>query len=101
MAVGALQKAGVRMANQICHRLFVHTGVEQGGHEEMPQRVQMRFLRKSNGLIDLPQSFGEGIRVNELPMGIREEIGTEFPMCLQGLHLLPAAVAHKNPVDVG
>ena len=101
MAVGALQKASVRMAHQIRHRLLVHAGVEQGGHIVVAKRVQMIFLRKSYGRIDFPQPLGERIRVNELPMFVREEIGTEFSVCLQGFHLLPAAVAHQDPTDVG
>ena len=68
---------------------------------EVAKRVQVIFLRKSNGLVDFPQPFGEGIRVNELPVLIREEVGTEFPMRLPGFHLLPAAVVHKDPPDVG
>ena len=67
----------------------------------MPQGVEMIFFRKSNGLVDFPQALGKRIRMNELPMGIREEIGTEFPMRLPGLHLLPAAVTHEDPPEVG
>ena len=100
MAVGALQEARVRVPYQIRNRLLVHAGVEQGGHIVVPQGVQVIFLRKSNGLIELPQSFGEGIRVNELPAGIREEIGTEFSMRLPGFQLFPLAVAQKNSSDI-
>lgn len=89
MAVGALQKARVRVPYQIRHCLLVHAGVEQGGHIVMAKRVQVIFLWKSNGLIDFPQPFGEGIRVNELPEGIREEIGTKFPMRQPGFQLFP------------
>ena len=66
----------------------------------MAKRVQMIFLRKSNGRIDLPQPLGECIWVNELPMFVREEIGAEFPMCLPGFQLFPPAVAHKDPPDI-
>ena len=101
MAVGALQKASVRVAHQIRHRLLVHAGVEQRGHEEMPQGVEMIRFWKPNGLVDFPQPLGECIWVNELPMFVREEIGAEFPMCLPGFQLFPPAVAHKDPPDVG
>ena len=101
MAVGALQKAGVRMADQISDGLFVHAGVEQGGHEEMPQRVEMIRFRETNDLVDIPQPLGECIWVNELPMFVREEIGAELPMCLPDFQLFPPAVAHKDPPDVG
>ena len=100
MAVGALQKARVRVPYQIRHCLLVHAGVEQGGHIVMAKRVQVIFLWKSNGLLDFPQPFGEGIRVNELPEGIREEIGTKFPMRQPGFQLFPPAVAQKDSSDI-
>ena len=50
--------------------------------------------------IDFPQPLGECIWVNELSMRICEEIGAEFPMCLQGFQLFPTAVAHKDPPDI-
>ena len=100
MAVGALQKARVRVPYQIRHCLLVHAGVEQGGHIIVPQGVEMILFRKTDGLIDLSQPFGKRIRMNELPVGIREEIGTEFPIRLPGFQLFPPAVAQKDSSDI-
>ena len=59
VAVGALQKAGVRMADKVCHRLLVHAAVQKGCHEVVPQGVEVVLLRKADGGIDLPQPLGE------------------------------------------
>ena len=72
VAVGALQKAGVRMADKVCHRLLVHAAVQKRGHEVVPQGVQVVLQRKADGAIDLPQPLGEGVRVNELPVFVSE-----------------------------
>ena len=70
VAVGALQKAGVRMTDEVCHRLLVHAAVQQRGHEVVAQGVQVVLPRKADGGIDFPQPLGEGVRVDELPMQI-------------------------------
>ena len=41
MAVGTLQKAGIRMAQQVSRHLFAGIVLQQVGGEEMPQGVQM------------------------------------------------------------
>ena len=66
VAVGALQKAGIRMTHEVCHRLFVHAAVQKRGHEVVPQGVQVVLPRKTDGVIDLPQPLGEGIQADEL-----------------------------------
>ena len=82
VAVGALQKAGVRMAHEVCHRLLVHAAVQKRCHEVVPQGVKVVLPRKADGGIDLPQPLGEGVRVDELPLLVGEEIGTEFAALL-------------------
>ena len=64
VAVGALQKAGVRMTHEVCHRLLVHAAVQKGCHEVVPQGVKVVLPRKADGGIDLPQPLGEGVRVD-------------------------------------
>ena len=36
VAVGTLQKAGIRMTHEVCHRLLVHAAVQKRGHEVVP-----------------------------------------------------------------
>ena len=67
VAVGALQKAGVRVADKVCHRLLVHAAVQKRCYEVVPQGVQVVLPRKTDGFIDLPQPLGEGVRADELP----------------------------------
>ena len=55
VAVGTLQKAGVRMTHEVCHRLLVHAAVQKGCHEVVPQGVKVVLPRKADGVIDLPQ----------------------------------------------
>ena len=82
VAVGALQETGVRMTDEVCHRLLVHAAVQQRGHKVVAQGVQMVLPRKTDGGIDLPQPLGEGVRVNELPLLVGEEIGLSLRRCL-------------------
>lgn len=100
VAVGALQKAGVRMTHEVCHRLFVHAAVQQRCHEVVPQGVKMVLPRKADGGIDLPQSLGEGVRVNELTVFVGEEVGTEPAALLVRLHLLAALVGEEDTPQV-
>ena len=44
MAVGALQKACVRMTDDVGYRLFVHATVQKRCHKIVPQRVEMILL---------------------------------------------------------
>ena len=100
VAVGALQKAGVRMADKVCHRLLVHAAVQKRGHEVVPQGVKVVLPWKADGVIDLPQSLGEGVRVDELPLLVGEEIGTELAALLVRLHLLAALVGEEDAPQV-
>ena len=100
VAVGALQKAGVRMTHEVCHRLLVHAAVQKGCHEVVPQGVQVVLPRKADGVIDLPQPLGEGVRVNELTVFVGEEVGTEPAALLVRLHLLAALVGEENTPQV-
>ena len=101
VAVGALQKAGVRMADKVCHRLLVHAAVQKRAHKVVPQGVEVVLPRKANGLIDLPQPLGEGVRVDELPLLVGEEVGTEPAALLVRLHLLAALVGEEDAPQVG
>ena len=101
VAVGALQKAGVRMTHEVCHRLFVHAAVQKRGHEVVAQGVKMVRPRKADGIIDLPQPLGEGVRVDELPVLVGEEVGTELAALLVCLHLLAALVGEEDAPQVG
>ncbi len=79
VAVGALQEARVRVSHQLRHRLLVHAGVEQGGHIVMAERVQVIFLRKSNGLIDFPQRISDERTISRLRPFLVEPSTTPFP----------------------
>lgn len=67
----------------------------------MPQGVKVVLPRKADGVIDLPQPLGEGVRVDELPMLVGEEVGTELAVLLVRLHLLAALVGKENAAQVG
>ena len=86
VAVGALQKAGVRMAHEVCHRLLVYAAVQKRGHEVVPQGVKMVLPRKADGVIDIPQPLGEGVRVNELTVFVGEE---KYPDTFSFISILP------------
>ena len=66
----------------------------------MPQGVQVVLPWKANGGIDLPQPLGEGVRVDELPLLVGEEVGTEFAALLVRLHLLAALVGEEDAPQV-
>ena len=100
VAVGTLQKAGVRMTHEVCHRLLVHAAVQKRCHEVVPQGVKVVLPRKADGGIDLPQPLGEGVRVDELPLLVGEEIGTEPAALLVRLHLLAALVGEEDAPQV-
>ena len=100
VAVGALQKAGVRMPHEVCHRLLVHAAVQKRGHEVVPQGVKVVLPRKADGGIDLLQPLGEGVRVDELPLFVGEEVGTELAALLVRLHLLAALVGEEDAPQV-
>ena len=89
------------MTDEVCHRLLVHAAVQKRGHEVVPQSVQVVFPRKADGVIDLPQPLGEGVRVDELPLLVGEEIGTELAALLVRLHLLAALVGEEDAPQVG
>ena len=78
------------MADKVCHRLLVHAAVQKRGHEVVPQGVQVVLPRKADGVIDLPQPLGEGVRVNELTVFVGEEVGTELTALLD-------AAGHFDP----
>ena len=101
VAVGTLQKAGIRMTHEVCHRLLVHAAVQQRGHEVVPQDVEMVLPRKADGFINLPQPLGEGVRVDELPMLVGEEVGAEPAALLVRLHLLAALVGEEDAAQIG
>ncbi len=67
----------------------------------MPQGVEVVLPRKADGGIDLLQPLGEGVRVDELPLLVGEEIGTEPAALLVRLHLLAALVGQEDAPQVG
>ena len=101
VAVGALQKTGVRMADKVCHRLLVHAAVQQRGHEVVPQGVKVVLPRKTDGVIDFSQPLGEGVWVDELPLLVGEEVGAEPAALLARLHLLAALVGEEDAPQIG
>ena len=66
----------------------------------MPQGVKVVLPRKADGGIDLLQPLGEGVRVDELPLLVGEEIGTEPAALLVRLHLLAALVGEEDTPQV-
>ena len=48
----------------------------------MPQSVKVVLPRKADGVIDFSQPLGESVRVDELPLLVGEEIGTELAALL-------------------
>ena len=88
------------MADKVCHRLLVHAAVQKRAHKVVPQGVQVVLPRKADGGIDLPQPLGEGVRVDELPVLVGEEVGTEPAALLVRLHLLAALVGEEDAPQV-
>ena len=91
------------MADKVCHRLLVHAAVQQRGHEVVPQGVEVVLPRKADGVIDLSQPLGEGVRVDELPLLVGEEIGTELAALLDAAGRFDPAygtklLTHATPV---
>ena len=84
------------MTYEVCHRLLVHAAVQKRCHEVVPQGVQVVLPRKADGVIDFSQPLGEGVRVDELPLLVGEEIGTELAALLVRLHLLAALVGDDD-----
>ena len=66
----------------------------------MPQGVKVVLPWKADGGIDLPQPLGEGVRVDELPLFVGEEVGTELAALLVRLHLLAALVGEEDAPQV-
>jgi len=62
--------------------------------------VHVVLPRKADGGIDLPQPLGEGVRADELPLLVGEEIGTELAALLVRLHLLAALVGEEDTPQV-
>lgn len=89
------------MADKVCHRLLVHAAVQKRGHEVVPQGVKVVLPRKADGAIDLPQPLGEGVRVDELPVLVGEEVGAESAALLVRLHLLAALVGEEDAPQIG
>ena len=100
MAVGAFQKASVRMTDDVGYRLFVHATVQKRCHKIVPQRMEMVLLWETDRLIDFPQTLREGVRVDEPSVLIGEEIGAEFAVCVLRLCFLPLVIAAKDPTQV-
>ena len=67
MAVGALEKRGVRVAQQISGDLLAGAVFQQVGGEKVPHRVQVVIFREPIAVIQAAQMAAEGIRVNRLP----------------------------------
>ena len=91
------------MADKVCHRLLVHAAVQQRGHEVVPQGVEVVLPRKADGVIDFSQPLGEGVRVDELPLLVGEEIGTELAALLDAAGRFDPAygtklLTHATPV---
>ena len=68
--------------------LLVHAAVQKGCHEVVPQGVKVVLPRKADGVIDLPQPLGEGVRVNELTVLVGEEVISAGGLIIQ---MMPGA----------
>ncbi len=77
MAVGSLQKTGVAVTCQLCHCLFIHTAVEQGGDKIVAQSVEVKPLGEAVFIKELTKMLGEGIRMNRLSILSGKEILAE------------------------
>ena len=61
VAVGTLQKGRVPVTGEVGDRLFIHAAVEQGGHIQMPERVEMVLPAESVAVVELPQVLRERV----------------------------------------
>ena len=66
------------MPRQLRHRLLIYPVVQESGDEVVPEGVKVVFLRKPEILIDHPEMFGEGIRVEEMSFIDHEEVVLNF-----------------------
>ena len=90
MAVGAFQKRRISVAREIGDRLLVHAAVEQSGHVEMPERVEMVRLAEPVAVVELPQVFRERVGMDELPVLVGEQVLAEriaVALCLAVLEI--------------
>ena len=67
----------------------------------MPQGCAGGTPAKADGVIDLPQPLEEGVRVDELPLLVGEEVGAEPAALLVRLHLLAVLVGEEDAPQVG
>ena len=68
MAVGALEKRGVRVTQQIGGHLFAGAVFQQVGGEKVPHRVQVVIFGETVAVVQFPQVQAEGVRVEGLPL---------------------------------
>ena len=96
MAIGTFQKARVTMTGQFCHGLLVDAAVQQSGDEEVTQGVEVIFCWEAIGGVDLTQTLGECVGVEQLPLFVDEQIGTEISAALGGFLHQPPAVTEQH-----
>lgn len=96
MAVGTFQKTGVAVTGQFRYGLLVDATVQQGGDKEVAQGVQVILSREAVGSVYLPQAFGERIGMDERPIRVDEQVGTELPAMSCGLLCQPPAVTEQH-----
>ena len=66
----------------------------------MPQGVEVVLPRKADGVIDFSQPLGESVRVDELPLLVGEEIGTELAALLDAAGRFDPAYSLRVTVQV-
>ena len=62
------------MPGQLCHRLLVHTVMQQACHEVVTECMQMIAFGKTILIIDSPQPFCKGVRVKRFSLFIHKHI---------------------------
>lgn len=96
MAIGTFQKARVTMTGQFCHGLLVDAAVQQSGDEEVTQGVEVIFCGETVGGVDLTQTLGECVGVEQLSLLVDEQIWAEISAPFGGFLYQPPAVTEQN-----
>lgn len=80
---------------------FITVPDEQGGSLVVPECVKVVFLRKPEILIDHPEMFGEGVRVEEMTFIVHEEVIRDFTAPFLRLRHFYTAIGLQVPCDFG
>ena len=96
MAIGPLQESGVTMTSQLCHCLLVHSVVEHGKYEIVPEGVKVKFPWESVLIVETAKVPGKSIGVYRFTVLVREHIIAHLKTAFLRLVHFVVAVTAKD-----